>query len=77
MDISKYQHIKVNGYRDKWSAFDSYTTADGEEYIILKNDRCGDEAYYIVCRITSEFGLDLVCRTYDDIETALTNCEVI
>lgn len=71
MDISKYQNIRVNGHIGKWSAFDSYAAADGSEYIILESDKWGDSSCFLICRVTSDYELEFICDTYEDIESAL------
>lgn len=76
MELSKFQHIRINGHSGRWSAFDSYVADDGSEYIILSNDRWGNAVSYLVCRVTSDYELELICDTYSDIETALTSCEI-
>lgn len=77
MPTTTFNGIRIKGYKGKWSAVDSYTAADGAEYVLLENDYWGDETCYLVCRITSEMELEFICETFDDIETALKDCEVI
>ena len=70
-NINELVKIKVPGYTNTWTSFDSYdiTIAPGviKRYFILENDKWGDETWSLV---VSE-DLSEVYETYDDIETCL------
>ncbi len=76
MKTKTFESIRVDGYRGRWSEIDSYETEDGCKFILLEHDAYGDETYYLVCRVAGD-DLLLVCETRDDIETALSDSEVI
>lgn len=56
------QNLKIEGYIGKWSAIDTY-----KNYYLLEHNFYGDETCYLVINEDNE----VVCETYDDIETAL------
>lgn len=56
------QNLKIEGYKGKWSAIDTYNN-----YYLLEHNYYGDETCYLVINEDNE----VVCETYDDIETAL------
>ena len=75
MTGTAFQKIKIKGYKNTWSAFDS-AEIDDIEYLIFKNDQLGNKTCYLVCRVDGE-ALVLICETFDDIITALEDAEVI
>lgn len=60
--------VKINGYTNTWSEFDSYGI-----YHIMENDIYGDETCYLVV----DEQLNVICETYDDIITALEDEGII
>lgn len=76
MKTNTFECVQISGYRGRWSEFDSYIVHDGTEYVILEHDTYGDNTCFIVCRRDDD-DLVFVCETYDDIMTALKECEVI
>ena len=75
MTRTAFQKIKIKGYKNTWSAF-AGAEIDDIEYLIFKNDQLGNKTCYLVCRVDGE-ALVLICETFGDILTALTDAEVI
>lgn len=69
----EYQAVRLDGYTNTWSAFEKLIT-DCNTYYIFENDVWGDETCYVVAHQES---LRPICDTYDDIETALKDEEII
>lgn len=84
----EFQSIKIEGYRNLWSAFDT-EERDGSRFYIMENDTYGDETCYLVITepdepktVSLKSGGSVmyvpescvVCETYDDITTALDDC---
>ena len=70
--MEKYQDLKINGYTNKWSAFDSLTFGD-HTYYLMENNTWGDETCYLVI----DENKNVICETFDDIRTALEDEGVI
>lgn len=59
--------VKINGYTNTWSEIAKVNT-----YRLMENDEYGDETCYLV--INSSF--EVITETFDDIFTALHDCEI-
>lgn len=64
---NELQHIKINGYIGKWSAFEKLEIIGKETYYIMEHDTYGDMTQYLV--ITAD--CETIYETYDDIVTCL------
>ena len=64
--MKEYQDLKINGYTNKWSAFDKLNY-NGMTYYILENNTWGDETCYLVI----DENKSVICETYDSIRIAL------
>lgn len=69
------QGIKIDGYKNRWSAFEK-TEADGIEYFIFENDFWGDMACYLVVGYTEGVPV-VVYETYDNLEQCLIDEDII
>ena len=54
MDLTKYPHIRIKGFRGKWYAYGSHTDAGGGELIFLINDELEDKAARLACWVVDE-----------------------
>lgn len=70
-----YQAIKIAGYANTWSAFESLSCAEGEFYI-FENDVRGDTTCCLVVRFADEQPIEIY-ETYDDILTCLIDEEIL
>lgn len=59
--------IRIDGYYNTWSEIDRV-----EDYRLMENDVYGDETFYLVI----DASLKVITQTYDDINTALHDCEI-
>lgn len=82
MEKVKYTHfdkqeIEIEGYIGTWSEIDSaiLMNNDGTEsiYHLMEHDECGDETCYLLIDENNK----VVCETYDDIECALSDSDLI
>lgn len=70
--MEKMQNIKIEGYRNHWSAI-AKGKASGRIYYLMENDIYGDET----CLLVIDTKGNVICETYDDIETALKDEGII
>lgn len=69
------QNVKIDGYKNTWSAFEKLETENGT-YYIYENDKFGDLTCYLVCLVSEETILE-VYETFDDIITCLEDEGII
>lgn len=89
--LMKLENVKIEGRTNLWSEIDCYNT-DDEIYCLMENDTWGDEAGYIAIKLAEEFHYETlnngkkvifipasceICETWDDIETALRDEDII
>ena len=75
--INELKSIKIPGYTNTWSSIDVYdvtiSPSRSRRYFLMENDKYGDETFYLV---VSE-DLSEIYETYDDIETALRDEDIL
>ena len=69
------QGIKIDGYKNRWSAFEK-TEVDGIEYFIFENDVYGDMTCYLVVGYAEDVPV-VVYETYDGLEQCLIDEDII
>ena len=69
------QGISIEGYTNKWSAFEALET-DEEVFLIYENDRYGDLTCYVVIGYINGQPVDIF-ETYDNIVQCLIDEEVL
>jgi hypothetical protein len=69
------QHVKIDGYRGKWSAIEK-TIIDDATYYIYEHDSFGDETCYLVVEFIDDMPMRIF-ETYDGLEQCLIDEEVI
>lgn len=76
-------NIKIEGRIGTWYEIDRLTH-DGETYVLFESEDFGDETEAIVIKYTDDRTRDgeipksyEICTTYDDIETALEDEEIL
>lgn len=81
--MTKLEHVKVEGYYNTWYQIDDLTHAD-KTYLLLENEKWGDETSALVVIATEKRTAKneipkeyIVCETFDDIETALEDEEIL
>lgn len=72
---TEYQGIEIPGYYNTWSAFEKAKVSD-KTYYIMENDEWGDETCLLVCTFEDD-DVQVICETFDDIETALKDEDII
>ena len=68
----KEDNIKVKGYTNTWYIIDR-EVINFKQYYLLENEVYGDET----CWLVTDKDFNVITETFDDIETALEDCEVI
>lgn len=68
----KEDNIKVKGYINTWYIIDR-EVINFKQYYLLENEVYGDET----CWLVTDKNFNVIAETFDDIETALEDCEVI
>lgn len=66
------ENVKIKGYIGMWSAIDS-AEIDNKIYYLMENNTWGDETCYLVI----DENKNVICETFDDIETALEDEGII
>ena len=66
----KYKHIKVMGFQGRWTAVQSAWDEQYGSFALLRSDEAPDAAR-LVCGVDDEGVLIFICRTRDDLDTAL------
>lgn len=66
------KHLKIEGYTNTWDMVDSITK-NGKKYYLLENNIYGDETCYLLVNEN----LEVLGETFDDIETAIEDYEVL
>lgn len=72
---TEHQGVIIPDYTDTWSAFEKAKVGD-KIYYIMENDYWGDETCLLVCTFEDD-DVQVICETFDDIETALSDEEII
>lgn len=72
---TEYQGVTIPDYTNTWSAFEKAKVGD-KTYYIMEHDRYGDETCLLVCTFENG-GVHVICETFDDIETALKDEDII
>lgn len=62
--------VKLEGFTNTWSEI-STIIRDGKRYYLMENDIYGDETHGVVIDAEN----NIICTTYDDIQTALDDME--
>lgn len=70
--MKDYENLKLEGYTNKWSAIDSMEVKN-KVYYLMENNTWGDETCYLVI----DENKNVICETFDDIETALKDEGII
>lgn len=73
---NEWQGIKINGYTNRWSAFEKAEIDGGGIYYIFENDSWGDETCYLVAKIENNVIVELY-ETYDNIIQCLLDEQII
>lgn len=68
----KEENIKVKGYTDTWYIIDR-EVINFKQYYLLENEVWGDET----CHLVTDKDFNVICETFDDIETALEDKGII
>ena len=66
------ENVKIKGYIGVWSSIDS-AEIDNKIYYLMENNTWGDETCYLVI----DENKNVICETYDDIETSLADEGII
>lgn len=72
---TEYQGVTIHGYYNTWSAFEKAKVGD-KTYYIMENDEWGDETCLLVCTFEDD-DVQVICETFDDIETALKDEDIV
>ena len=72
---TEHQGVIIPDYTDTWSAFEKAKVGN-KIYYIMENDYWGDETCLLVCTFEDD-DVQVICETFDDIETALSDEEII
>lgn len=70
--MKDYENLKLEGYTNKWSAIDEMIVKN-KTYYLMENNTWGDETCYLVI----DENKNIICETFDDIETALKDEGII
>ena len=81
---AEYQHIKIDGYIGRWSAFQK-VKIKGNTYYIFEHDYCGDGTCYLVGYLVVRYGMISytkpgiveVYETYDGLIQCLIDEDII
>ena len=75
MDDDDFKAIKIDGYRNTWSALEGIDLDDAS-YILFENDKYGDMTCYLVVKYLDDMP-DEVFETYDGLIQCLTDESII
>lgn len=71
----EHQGVTIPDYTDTQSAFEEAKVGD-KVYYIMENDEWGDETCLLIYTFEDD-DVQVICETFDDIETALSDEEII
>lgn len=69
------QGIKIDGYKNRWSAFES-VDVNGTVYYIFENDTWGDITCYLVIGYVDDSPVEIY-ETYDGLEQCLMDEDIL